>query len=355
MRTQRLTTSPSDLDRAGRLLAGGGLVAIPTETVYGLAVRIDDPEAIARLYAAKGRPSDNPLIVHVANLAGLEKVAREVTPLARRLLERFAPGPLTVVLTARDDLSRAVTAGLGTVAVRIPDHPVALALLERCGVPLAAPSANRSARPSPTTAAHVLADLDGAIDAVVDAGPTRVGLESTVVDVRGDDWRILREGGVTREQLIAVLGDGDATAQAPDRGSGDAAGPDTRSPGTRHRHYAPDLEVHIAPAGRGSLVAAALAAGSATRGDDETVGLVTTSGADPSRGGPGVVRLAHVQNAAELAAGLFALFRQAEALGLSALVVEEVPETGIGRAVMDRLRRAAAATGGSATAGSAAL
>jgi len=334
MRTERLSTSDADLDRAARLLVDGGLVAIPTETVYGLAVRVDDTGAIARLFAAKGRPADNPLIVHVATLEDVGRVARDVTPLARDLLDRFAPGPLTVVLTARPDLSSAVTAGLGTVAVRIPDHPVAFTILERCGVPLAAPSANRSSRPSPTTAEHVLADLDGIIDAVVDGGATRVGIESTVVDARGGGWRLLREGGITREDLVAAFGEDRPT----DR---DVA----RSPGTRHHHYAPTVPVHVAPTGRGAMLAAAVAGTLATAGDVRRVGLVTT-GDGPARTAPGVIQVARPADAAALATELFALLRRAEALGLGGLVIEAVPEVGIGRAVMDRLRRAAAASGG---------
>jgi len=335
-RTEHLTTSAADLDRAATLLRDGGLVAIPTETVYGLAVRADDPLAVARLFLAKGRPADNPLIVHVAAVGDVASVAREVTPLAQRLLEHFAPGPLTVVLAARDDLPRAVTGGLDTVAVRVPDHPVALELLRRSGVALAAPSANRSSRPSPTRADHVLADLDGLIDAVVDAGPTRVGLESTVVDARGDSWRMLREGGVTREALTAVLGPEAPVAQA---GAG--------SPGTRHRHYAPGLPVHLARPGDGAALAARLAASPAgTVAERPAVGLVAL-GAGPGPAVPGgVVLLAVVEDAMELAAELFSLLRRTEEAGLAAVVIETVAEAGIGRAVMDRLRRAAEASGG---------
>jgi L-threonylcarbamoyladenylate synthase len=340
--TERLTTSPADLERAATLLRAGGLVAIPTETVYGLAVRADDDSAVMRLFAAKGRPSDNPLIVHVAAVEDVTQVARHITPLARQLLEHFAPGPLTVVLDARDDLPRAVTGGLDTVAVRVPDHPVALEVLRRCRTALAAPSANRSARPSPTCAEHVLADLDGRIDAVVDAGPTRFGLESTVVDARGPTWTLLREGAVTREDILAALG--------PDR-TGPDAGPDAaatgrdlaRSPGTRHHHYAPALPVHLADPGSGATLAASLVG--AVGGSQ--VGLVVV-GATPRGSAPdGVVTLAVMPDAAALAVDLFTLLRRAERAGLGALVFETVPEAGIGRAVMDRLRRAAEASGGS--------
>jgi L-threonylcarbamoyladenylate synthase len=343
--TQRDTELLSDDDagvaRAAALLRAGGLVAIPTETVYGLGVRADDAAAVARLFAAKGRPSDNPLIVHVADLAGVAAVASDVTPLARALLERFAPGPLTVVLPARPGLPRVTTGGLDTVAVRIPDHPVARRVLAACGLPIAAPSANRSGRPSPTTAGHVLADLDGVIDAVLDGGPTRIGLESTVVDARGATPVVLREGAVTREDLAAVL-DGPAATPAGSASTADAADR-AASPGTRHHHYAPGLPVHLAPAGGG----ASRAAGIAARGGagSATVGLVRRAG-DATRVGPGVRVLGEPADASELAAALYDLLRRAEAEGCAALVVEAVDEEGIGRAVMDRLRRAAAASGG---------
>ncbi len=355
--TERLTTSPSDLERAAALLRDGGLVAIPTETVYGLAVRADDAAAVARLFTAKGRPSDNPLIVHVATVADITQVARAITPLAHRLLEHFAPGPLTVVLAARDDLPRAVTGGLDTVAVRVPDHPVALEVLRRCGTALAAPSANRSSRPSPTRAEHVLADLDGRIAAVVDAGPTRVGLESTVVDARGSTWTLLREGAVTREAILAAIGPDttalsagrDAQPGAPGEAGADADG-SARSPGTRHRHYAPELPVHLADPGTGATLASTLATTlgatlAATDGGSQ-VGLVVVGAAPPASAPHGVVVLAAVPDAAALAVELFAVLRRAEQSGLAALVFETVPRTGIGRAVMDRLRRAAEASGG---------
>ncbi len=349
-RTLRLGTTDRDLDRAARLLRAGELVAIPTETVYGLAVRADDAEAVTRLFAAKQRPTDNPLIVHVASLEEVTRVAQEVTPLARLLLSRLAPGPLTVVLPARRDVPRAVTGGLSTVAVRIPDHPVMRAVLERSDLALAAPSANRSGRPSPTSAAHVLADLDGRIRAVIDDGPTRIGLESTVVDARGADWRILRDGGLSREAIRAALAD----AAPPDPHAGRrAGGPEegfrattgAASPGTRHRHYAPALPVHLVPPGAGWALAVRRASDAAST----TIGLVANVRDLPAdRTTPtGVRLLATPEDATTLAADLFAVLRRAEDVGLDELVVEAVADDGIGRAVMDRLRRAVAASGGS--------
>ena len=342
-RTLRLGTTDADLQRAAELLRGGGLVALPTETVYGLAVRADDADAVASLFAAKDRPADNPLIVHVADVDDVLRVAREVTPLARVLLERLAPGPVTVVLPARDDLPRAVTGGLDTVAVRIPDHPVMREVLARCAVPLAAPSANRSGRPSPTRAEHVVADLEGRIAAIVDAGPTRLGVESTVLDARGTTWRVLREGGLGREAIAAALAGTAYAASDTVGGAGDPEGM-TGSPGTRHRHYAPSLPVHLARPGEGVALAARLAA----EVPGARVGLVAP-GAAAAPTPPEVHVLAAPADAAALAAELFALLRTAEECGVTGLVVEAVEERGIGRAVMDRLRRAMSASGGTDT------
>lgn len=330
MRTRLLEPTAAGLAEAGRLLRGGGLVAFPTETVYGLGADARGTEAVGRVFAAKGRPQDNPLIVHVADVDELAGVVASLTPLARRLAERFWPGPLTVVLDAHPDLPRATTAGLDSVAVRVPAHPVALALLTEAGVPVAAPSANRSGRPSPTSAAHVLADLDGRIEAVVDGGGCRVGVESTVVDARGDTPVVLREGGVTREDLelgpLAGPADGSGAVDGGRVGTDLAA-----SPGTRHHHYRPSCRVLLAPPGEGPQVAARLEAAG------ERVGLVARD-ASP----PGVLEVGRFEHPSQLAALLYGALRDAEAAGVDVVVVESVPEVGVGRAVMDRLRRAAA-------------
>ncbi len=313
-----LRLGPEDLDRAAAILADGGLVAFPTETVYGLGADALDAEAVSRIFVAKGRPADNPLIVHLADADELERVVAEVTPLARELAARFWPGPLTLVLDARDDVPAETTGGLGTVAIRVPDHPVALGLIRRAGVPVAAPSANRSGRPSPTTAAHVLHDLGDVVDAVVDGGACQHGVESTVVDARGAVPVVLREGSITRE----ALGLGEATA-TPDELAA--------SPGTRYRHYAPRCRVLVADPGTAADLAGELA------GDGVRVGLVATAAAPA-----GVVEVARFTDAAALARLLYGALRSAEDAGVDVVVVEAVPATGVGRAVMDRLRRAAA-------------
>jgi L-threonylcarbamoyladenylate synthase len=310
---------PADDDSilaAASMLRRGGLVAFPTETVYGLGANALDAAAVRRVFAAKGRPVDNPLIVHVASPDGLDAVASAVSPLARDLADRFWPGPLTLVVDAAGHVPRDTTAGLSTVAVRMPDHHVALWLLRAAHLPVAAPSANRSGRPSPTTAQHVADDLGDAVDLILDGGPCPLGLESTVVDTRGPVPVVLREGAVTREQLGGG-GRPDDTQLAA-------------SPGTRHRHYSPTCRVEIAPVGEGAALAAARAAG---QGD---VGLVARTPAPD-----GVEQVAVFADAADLGRVLYAALRAAEDAGLDLLVVEAVEETGVGRAVMDRLRRAA--------------
>ncbi len=295
-------------------LARGELVAFPTETVYGLGADARSAAAVEAVFAAKGRPSDNPLIVHIADTADLPGVA-EVTPLASDLAARFWPGPLTLVLQARPGLPGITTAGLDTVAVRVPAPIVARTLVDLAGTPVAAPSANTSGRPSPTTAAHVDEDLGDKVAWIIDGGPCRIGIESTVVDARGEVPVVLREGAVTREML---------GQSASEDGS-------VRAPGTRHRHYQPRAAVLLAPPGRGLDVAAA-----AVRTHDR-VGLVApVAGAGPD----GVVVLARPADGEALANVLYAALRQADALGLPAVVVEGVADVGVGRAVMDRLRRA---------------
>jgi L-threonylcarbamoyladenylate synthase len=309
---------PQAVARAGAVLRRGGLVALPTETVYGLGANAWDAAAVRRIFQAKGRPADNPLIVHLATAEQLTHVTATITALARSLAERFWPGPLTVVLDAAADLPAVTTGGLRTVAVRVPGHPVARAVIESAAVPVAAPSANRSGRPSPTTAQHVLADLGDCIDLLVDAGPTGLGLESTVVDARGTVPVVLREGALTREQL--------GVGSAPPV-------PDSPSPGTRYRHYAPACAVEIVAPAQLEARAWALV------GQGRRVGVIAPARCDV----PAAVTVVRFTDVDDLARGLYGAFRDAEAAGLDVLLCSAVPETGLGRAVMDRLRRAAEA------------
>lgn len=236
-----LAASEESLALAADLFRRGEVVGFPTETVYGLGANALDADAVRRIFAAKERPADNPLIVHVAERSQLAGIC-EVTPMAEKLMEAFWPGPLTLLLPKTVKVPDVTTAGLPSVAVRCPSHPVAHALLAKCGLPIAAPSANRSGRPSPTTAAHVFEDMNGRIPLILDGGACQVGVESTVIDALGEEPVILRPGAVTQEMVAAVLG-----ACAVDErvmrplAEGEAA----PSPGMKHRHYAPKAQMTV--------------------------------------------------------------------------------------------------------------
>lgn len=307
--TERLSNDAAGIARAAELIAAGELVALPTETVYGLAARADQAEAVAAIYRAKGRPDFNPLIVHVTNLAGAERLA-EFDARARMLAERFWPGPLTLVLPLRPaaEIARVVTAGLSTIALRCPAHPAMRAVLEHSALPLAAPSANRSGTVSPTEASHVFATLDRRIAAVLDAGPTERGLESTIVAVRQDGWQLLREGPVERRELVALL----AAPSAVTRASIEA-------PGQLAQHYSPGKPVR-------------LDAATATA-DEFHIGFGAIAGD---------VSLSEAGDLAEAGARLYACLHAAAASIKARVAVAPVPDEGIGAAINDRLRRSAA-------------
>lgn len=230
------------MQKMGNIIAGGGLVSFPTETVYGLGANAFDEIASLNIFKAKGRPADNPLIVHVTCIEDTKDVVSEIPEAAKALYDAFSPGPLTVIMKKSKKIPYAVTAGLETVAVRIPSHPIARELIKKSGVPIAAPSSNLSGRPSPTIAEHVIKDMDGRIDAVIDGGGCSVGLESTIVDVSGEKPVLLRPGGITFEQLKEVLPD-----IVIDEHILKSVGKDEhpKCPGMKYKHYAPDAEVYV--------------------------------------------------------------------------------------------------------------
>jgi L-threonylcarbamoyladenylate synthase len=313
---------------AASLIRSGQLVAFPTETVYGLGGDGLNPAALGRIYAVKGRPPDNPLILHVASQEQLPSVAAEIPDIAYTLMRTFWPGPLTLVLPKTPQVPDLATGGLMTVAVRMPDHPVALALIQHAGTPLAAPSANRSGRPSPTAAQHVLDDLKGAIPLILDAGPTAIGIESTVLDTTCIPPVLLRPGGVSRATIEAVIG--------PLGGSPDAAR-QRRSPGMRYRHYSPKAHVllleDILPETLQRTVEAA-------RSRHQRVGCLLHQLACVEL--PPEVVIKRIGGCtSDYAHSLFAALRDLDALGVEVIIVEGVAEEGLGAAVMDRLRRAA--------------
>lgn len=240
MKTKLLRTRPADIAEAGGLLAAGQVVAIPTETVYGLAANALDGDAVLRIFEAKGRPQDNPLIVHISALEQLEDLAEDLSPAVYQMAEHFWPGPLTMVVKKKAVIPDRTSAGLDTVGIRMPSHPVARAIIDAAGVPLAAPSANTSGKPSPTTARDVLDDMNGKIPAIVDGGACSVGVESTVVDMTGDWPQILRPGAITEEMIAEAMGAASTDRATLEGLSGDAK---VRSPGMKYRHYAPKAPV----------------------------------------------------------------------------------------------------------------
>jgi L-threonylcarbamoyladenylate synthase len=311
---------------AARVLRAGGLVAFPTETVYGLGANALDASAVARIFAAKGRPANNPLIVHVAESAAARQVAADWPDAAALLAERFWPGPLTLVLPKRDLVPDVVTANGPTVAVRVPAHPVAQALLRAAGIPLAAPSANRSTELSPTRAEHVLRGLDGRIDVLLDGGPTAGGIESTVLDLTANPPRLLRPGLIGVAELEALLGPL-ARALPP---SSETILP---SPGMLPRHYAPRTPLECVETRGEERIASLVREG-------WRVGWVTFA----DRGGaewPDVVRRVLPADPAGYAAQIYAVLHELDAAGLDRIVVTLPPDTGDWLAVRDRLRRGA--------------
>lgn len=319
------------LKDAGKVLADGGLVGIPTETVYGLAANALDEAAAAKIYAAKGRPSDNPLIVHIAGMEMIHDLVSELPETAKQLAEKFWPGPLTMVLPKSEKVPYGTTGGLDTVAIRMPSHPVARSIIKAAGVPLAAPSANTSGLPSPTTAAHVAEDMDGKIDAIVDGGPCSVGVESTVVTLCTETPRILRPGGVTPEMLEEVLGDVDIDQAVLGKLK---EGERAASPGMKYKHYSPKAEVYIV---RGSL---SQFAEFVNAKDPETTCALVFDGEEES------IRCKTLPFGAEgdesaQANRLFYDLRTCDDLGIKNIYVRCPSSEGVGLAVMNRLLRAA--------------
>jgi L-threonylcarbamoyladenylate synthase len=313
----RLTDSPED---AAAYIRRGQIVAFPTETVYGLGADAFDADAVQQIFAAKGRPADNPLIVHIADHAQVNRLATSVPEAARVLMDRFFPGPLTLILPRHSDVPHVVTARLDTIGVRMPDHPVAQRFLAACGTPVAAPSANRSGRPSPTTWTAVHDDLGGRIPCILQGGRTRTGLESTVVDCTTCPPVVLRPGAISLDALRAVVPGVQGSAA-----DGDAP---PRSPGTKHRHYAPSARVCLVESPSDAVPDPAHA----------YIGLE----APPLQNAFGRVRVCPSVDA--YAHALFHFFRQSEVAGCTTIYCQAVPDAGLGQALMDRLHRAVSAT-----------
>ena len=332
--TQVYQVNPSNPEEefigiAAKVIRDGGLVAFPTETVYGLGADALNPEAVKKIFKAKGRPSDNPIIVHVASREQLTLVAREITDLAWQLIEKFWPGPLTLIFLKNPEVPDVVTCNLDTVAVRMPENEVALRLIQESGTPIAAPSANLSGLPSTTTGHHVFEDLDGKVEVILDTGLVKIGVESTVLDILTFPPIVLRPGGLTMEELKEVVGEVVLSANAETL---------KRSPGTRYRHYRPQhAEVILIPHQNLDLAQHCV---DEYLSEFEGIAYVGSIKIDQIVG-KNILQKRLSQNIEEYTRDFFAALREIDALKVPLIIVEGVEETGLGVAVMDRLRRAA--------------
>jgi L-threonylcarbamoyladenylate synthase len=344
----------ADLMEAAAVLAAGGIIAFPTETVYGLGGNARSSEAVERIFAAKGRPSDNPLIVHLADGKEVYTVAERINGIEQVLMSAFWPGPLTLVLPLKKGaVSELVTAGLDTVAVRVPEHELARRLIEQSGCPLAAPSANRSGRPSPTQARHVMEDLSGRIDGVVDGGATGVGLESTVVQVLGDEVHILRPGGITQEQLQQAVGKtvkvvtsedaaGSARSGIASASSAELMQPTPRSPGVKYAHYAPKGEMLLVYGDHkdGKMVERVQEKADEAALQGLRVAVLSCTEHAPGYRADAVFDWGSLTEPGRAAQSLYTILRECDERGLDFIIAEGYPEEGIGAALMNRLRKA---------------
>lgn len=333
METLILGTDERSIEKAGKIIAGGGLVAFPTETVYGLGASAFREDSVKKIYEAKGRPSDNPLIVHIADVTDIDRLTAECSEKARALIEAFMPGPFTVILKKSGAIPDTVTAGMDTVAVRYPENETAQRLIRAAGVPIAAPSANLSGKPSPTEARHVIDDMTGRIDAVIDGGSCDVGVESTIVDASGVIPVLLRPGGITYEQIKSVVPE---AVIDPNILRSLDEGERPRCPGMKYKHYAPEAEVTVV---EGDMAAVRRKIGELLEENaDKVCGVLTMS----ENAYDSAVILCGGKTNREYARNLFAMLREFDRLGVEVVFAEFEERDGYGLAVRNRLYKAAA-------------
>ena len=324
------------MKEAGELLMAGALVAFPTETVYGLGANALDEKAAAKIYAAKGRPSDNPLIIHIADMESLPRITAEIPETVTKLAEKFWPGPLTMVLKKSAEVPYGTTGGLDTVAVRMPSHPIALEMIRHGGGYIAAPSANTSGRPSPTLASHVADDMDGIIPMILDGGAVGIGIESTIVDLTEDVPTILRPGFITKEMLEEVVGEVQI-----DKGLSVDAKVAPKAPGMKYRHYAPKAELIIVEGGKDAVVAKinAMAKENESKGistgvigTEETISLYET----------GIIKCIGSRNdELSISSHLYGILREFDESEAQIIYSESFEDGAMGSAIMNRLLKAA--------------
>lgn len=329
--------SIESLSEAIRLIREGGLVAFPTETVYGLGGDAKNPEASKKIYAAKGRPSDNPLIVHIHDFSELEEIVAEVPESARKLADAFWPGPLTMILPKNDVIPLETTGGLDTVAIRMPSHPVARAFLTESKVMIAAPSANTSGRPSPTTADHVWEDLHGKIDCIIDGGSVDIGLESTIVDLTDEIPMILRPGYINEKMLSEVLGQ--VRMDPGILGVDKNVRP--KAPGMRYKHYAPKGELTIVEGDRNKVVLKINACVKADLAAGFKVGVIATEETKALYDCDTILTVGERKNEDTIAHNLYGILRDFDELGIEKMYTESFDTPRIGQAIMNRLLKAA--------------
>ena len=335
-----LQEQQEEIEEAGRILAGGGLVAFPTETVYGLGANGFDADACAAIYEAKGRPSDNPLILHVSDRKMVDRVAADVPELAERLFAAFCPGPITIILHRRACVPGTVTGGLDTVGIRMPEHDIARAMIRAAGVPIAAPSANLSGRPSPTTAQAVYRDMQGRIPLILDGGSCRFGVESTIVEGMGEKLTILRPGAITREMLAEVAGDGNVSIDPAIVGV--KAVP--KAPGMKYTHYAPKAPLTLIEGVPGKMIPAFRRQLRRLAEEGQTAGIIVSDEvaeavADFVR--PEFICRYGAQGALPvIAANLYEALRSFDDKPIDCLLAEGTAECGLGLAIMNRLHKA---------------
>lgn len=344
MITQVIKIDPKNIDEyklsiASEALKAGKIVAFPTETVYGLGANALNSSAVEQIFKAKGRPSDNPLIVHIADIEDLYELTENIPDKAGLLMDKLWPGPLTLVFKKSSIIPPIITAGLNTVAVRMPEHPAARELIRLAGVPVAAPSANVSGKPSPTTAQHVLDDLDGRIEIVVDAGSSSVGLESTVLDVTVDPPMLLRPGGITPKQIEDIIGHIDIDKTILGEVDADNV---PKSPGMKYMHYSPKAHVIIVKGGNiNSQVMKIYALAANRKSEGKKVGICATDQTIDSYKGYEAISMGDRNKPETIAARLFSLLREFDDTGVEFILAEAVDEEGVGLAIMNRLVKAA--------------
>ena len=329
------------MQQAGKLIAEGELVAFPTETVYGLGGDALDPDASRKIYAAKGRPSDNPLIVHIADFDDMKRVAREVPEQAKKLADAFWPGPLTMIVWKSDAVPEATTGGMQTVAVRMPNHPVALELIRRSGCLIAAPSANTSGRPSPTEAQHVAEDLSGKIAMILDGGPVGIGIESTIIDLTEEKPMILRPGYITPEMLSEVLQE--EVVIDP----GIIAADDTRkpkAPGMKYKHYAPKAEMIIVDGAQDAVIHKINELTAAKRAEGKKVAVIATDETKDRYDAQVILSMGKRADEDAIAQHLYKILRECDELDVGEIYSECFQTPRIGQAIMNRLLKAAGHT-----------